>query len=31
MRRMVRKQIYIELEQDKILKQRARELGISHA
>ena len=31
MRRMVRKQIYIEPEQDKLLKQRARELGISHA
>ena len=31
MRKMVRKQIYIEAEQEELLKQRARELGVSEA
>ncbi len=31
MSRMVRKQVYIEAEQEKLLKQRARELGMSEA
>jgi len=31
MSRMVRKQIYIEPKQEKLLKQRARELGVSEA
>jgi hypothetical protein len=31
MSRMVRKQIYIEPEQEKLLKQRVRELGVSEA
>ena len=31
MTRMVRKQIYIEAEQEQLLKQRARELGVSEA
>jgi hypothetical protein len=31
MRKMVRKQVYIELEQEELLKRRARELGVTES